>query len=321
MKFKKIISLTLTTVFLFLIGITLFWSIQIQNFKKNDFLHNEKLTFFKKSEFINLQKIIIKNSNSEFIFEKNQSQNNNWALTLPQKLEIDQNLLIELLSDTTSLTTIKILPQDEINKSNFALDNPTSQVTLIDTNNQSKILKVGILNTIDQTTYITLSDKKGIYHVEVNKLKFINLNLTDLNSQKIFSMDINQTAFFQINKKNSFTCSISNKNNIWKNQASLIIESLKIETFFKKLNDFKFQNKKMALNESKNEWNTEEKNLAFSISILNQSQIKNDYNIYGPFKESEENFYLIKINNDEIFYTNKNFIEFLTNYCLANFNI
>lgn len=200
-------------------------------------------TLFKANELESINRISLKNKTGSYVFEKiEKNQISPWHMTSPRNVTANSIFIDKLFS---SLTTNKIkntFPNDKINTSNFSLEQPNASLTFEDSvSKKSIILEVGLLNTIDNTTYIKVSDKNNIYQVEVPSVSLENATILDLIESKIFSIDLESINSFRVvfNKNSSSDINIHKNNSSWVSVDEKPLPQDKIEEYFQDLSTIK----------------------------------------------------------------------------------
>lgn len=164
----------------------------------------EQALVFSNKELESITHLSLKNKSGEFTFERaNLESTSQWHMTSPRDISVNSVFVEKLFSSLNVIKTKKLLDDDKANNSNFSLEKPTAILTLTDDKNQSIILSVGIMNTIDNSTYMKISGRTGIYHVEAPSLSLENTTLADLVESTVFDINFNTMVSFKIFKKAS----------------------------------------------------------------------------------------------------------------------
>ncbi|WP_127716999.1 DUF4340 domain-containing protein [Halobacteriovorax sp. HLS] len=145
-----------------------------------------------------IQTIELKNRLGEFTLSKSNAQT--WSLTSPRNLPSSQDTIQTILDNLKEIRIRKILPKDAINISNYSLDTPQMKVKLKYFGGKESELSVGLVNPIDKSTYVTLSNQEAIYRVDSLKGSLESLNLASFIDSKIFTQKIGSIKQFKIYK-------------------------------------------------------------------------------------------------------------------------
>ena len=286
----------------------------------------EQSLVFSNKELENVTRLSLKNKSGEFTFERSDTDPaSTWRMTSPRDISVNSVFVEKLFSSLNIIKTKKLLDDDKTNNSNFSLEKPTAILTL--TNNQDKkiVLSVGIMNTIDNSTYMKISARTGIYHVEAPSITLENITLADLVESSVFDINFKTMVSFKIFKKNSNTAifEIVKKEGIWLNQEEKPLDSKRLEDMIDDFNTLKSSftldsptdNQKkqtqqlLAAPEFTLKIEKEDKsNLLFKVSAITRSLIE------VPLKD--EAHFIINENHSPVVYIVKK--DFLTLFDLTN---
>lgn len=145
----------------------------------------------------------IKLTNRLGTFEVERQSKKDWILKSPRTMPAKAATIQELIKALGSLKIIKVLKNDALNRSSFSLDNPLVEVNM-ETELEEKIkLKLGLINPIDNSAYITLSSSDMIYQVEAPNVRLEALELGSFIDSRIFSMNFEDVIDFQVLRNKS----------------------------------------------------------------------------------------------------------------------
>ena len=83
----------------------------------------------------------------------------------------------------------KIYQQDPINKSNFSLDTPLIEIELFHENESVNKLLFGLVNPIDNSTYVMKSGMEAIYHIDGLKDTLETFDFVNFIDSRIIAFD------------------------------------------------------------------------------------------------------------------------------------
>lgn len=138
-----------------------------------------------------------KNNLGQFNLEKS----DHWLLTAPRRIDANIKTIEVIKNAIGSLKIRKIYPKDTINMSNFQLESPSLSLTL-QNKTEKKTIHFGLINSIDNSTYLTLEGLDAIYHVDNILPKLERLSLPDFVDSRIFTMNIADIQSFKIFRQN-----------------------------------------------------------------------------------------------------------------------
>ncbi len=199
---KKWVSNSLLLVFTVLVIFSGFLSEMLKAPIKNSSEIIEQSLVFKNKELDLVNKISLKNKAGEFIFERaNLEDKSLWNMTSPKTVASSSVLIEKLFNSLNRIKTKKLIPDTKTNSLNFSLEKPTATLTLTDKNQKTYLVEIGLINTIDQSTYIRISGRNGIFHVEAPSESLENLTLDNFIEATIFQFPIQDILSFKISKK------------------------------------------------------------------------------------------------------------------------
>ena len=146
------------------------------------------------------------------------------------------------------------------------------------------------MNTIDNSTYLKISERSGIYHVEAPNVSLENASISDLIESQIISINhesIIALTIFQGNKKSGKSLFNIHKNNdLWYDSEEKLLSQEKIEEYLQELSIMKssfiietpteLQNKQL---------DSHIKNPVYSLVFEDNKANRIEYNISGMVKE------------------------------------
>ncbi|MFT6071189.1 MAG: hypothetical protein ACJAT2_001461 [Bacteriovoracaceae bacterium] len=184
--------------------------------------------------------IIVKNSLGSYTLSK---EDNDWNLTKPRKLPANTKTTQMILSTLGDINIRKVYQSDTINLSNFSLDSSDMEFSLIDAKGSRVDYILGLVNPIDNSTYIHIPQKEIIYQVDALKNTFESLDLSDFIDSKIFSQVFEETQKMRIyrNTKSSNNVQISFelKKDVWVDKNLRGQDKTKVEAYLRQLFDLK----------------------------------------------------------------------------------
>jgi hypothetical protein len=152
---------------------------------------------FTKNQIANFDQIKIENRLGEFSLAR--TETGVWELTSPRVLPASADLVSRMTRTLEGVKIRKLFPKDPINLSNFSLDNPLMKIKLTSTTkNIEEEVHFGLVNPIDNSTYIYSDTKEVIYHVDALANSLEGLGLSDFVDSKVFTMNTDQIASFEL---------------------------------------------------------------------------------------------------------------------------
>lgn len=196
-KQRKLISNTLFLTFLALIVASAFLSDALKAPLKthNEFI--EETLVFGQKELEDITQISLTNKTGTYVFTKAEDS---WLMILPKEYKKNSIFIEKLYNSLMTIKTKKQVADNAENASRFSLDKPSATLTL--SNDLKTIaIDIGIMNTIDNSTYVKISEKFGIYHIEAPSRSLENITVADLIETKTLDLRPEHLKSFKITRK------------------------------------------------------------------------------------------------------------------------
>lgn len=316
MKNRKIISNLVLILFFLLVGAAALLTQVFQNPLKNSGKVIEQVRLFTNNELSSIDKLILKNKSGEYTFERDPiNQITPWHMTTPRNISANSVFIDKLFTSLSFTKVKKVFPEEKINYSNFSLDRPTSTLTLIDQEGKTTTILVGLMNSIDNSTYLKIDGRPGIFHVDAPAISLENATILDLIESQIISIDLDTILSFRIyhgNKKTNPALEIKKKSEGWIDREGTTLSADKIDDYLGELSSLKstFIIDKPTEGQ-KRQIATLSHNAVFIISVEDVKGNVIDYNISALTKEisdldlKNEEYFVVTISNNSSSYVVK----------------
>ena len=143
-----------------------------------------------KDDLNNTKSIEFQNKMGKFTIHRHQD---GWQITSPQTLQIKGKIIEQLLSTLGNMKIAKIFNNELINRSNFLLENPQVTIKLI-LQGKEKYLRFGIINPIDNSTYLLVDKDDVIFNVNVLDFPLSSISITELIDDRAFPINIEKVT-------------------------------------------------------------------------------------------------------------------------------
>lgn len=313
---RKLISNLVLLLFVMLVGASALLTDIFKNPIKSGSQVIEQVRLFTNNELSTINKIVLKNKSGEYAFERDpNNQISPWRMTAPREISGNSVFIDKLFTSLSFSKVKKVFPEEKINYSNFSLDKPTTTLTLIDQAGKTTTILVGLMNTIDNSTYLKISDKSGIFHVDAPTVSLENATIVDLVESQIISIDLETIQSFRIfrtSKKSTPALEILRKNDGWYDRDNALLSADKIEDYFHELADLKssFIIDKPT-DPQKRQVSALSRNPVYIVSVEDNKGNIIDYNISGLTRELSdldlkgEDYFVVTLSNNPTAYVVK----------------
>lgn len=318
MQKRKIASNLILFLFFILVSLAALFSDIFQTPIKTASEVIEQTRLFTAADLGQIKRISLKNKSGEYIFErKGNNQISPWHMIAPRNISANSLFIEKLFNSLTVIKVKKVFPDEKINTSNFSIDKPTATLDLFDQNGKAINLQVGLMNTIDNSTYLKIAGKKGIYHVEAPAVSLENATILDLIESQIISIDLQTIVSLKISSNKKTTLEIRKKDGNWFDNEDNTLAIDKIDDYFQELSGLKstFILDKQT-DSQKRQINSLAKNAVYTITIEDNLANKIDYDISTMINSlseldlKNEEYFVVTISNNETAYiVKKEFFE------------
>ena len=282
----------------------------------SDIIDQAKL--FTMADLNQIHRFSLKNKSGEYIFVRNENnQASPWQMIAPREIAANALFIENLFKTLTTIKVKRIFPEVLINNSNFSIDKPTATLELIGQAEKSINIKVGLINTIDNSTYLKIAERNGIYHVEAPEISLEKVSLIDLIESQIFSLNVKAIVSFKINQNKKTILEIMKKNEEWVDSNKNIFLSPKVDDYFQELSTLKSTFILDTQTDAQKKQISEIiKNPEYLIIIVDNLKNTNEYRVSETIKslsgidlKDEEYFIVTTSNNTNIYVVKKDFID------------
>lgn len=142
---------------------------------------------FNPEEMQLIRAITINNKLGAYRLERSEPyEQNRWLLTTPRRLDANAQTISLIFETLKNINIKKVFDKDPINLASFSLNSPVMTIELETLGSDAKsLLEVGLINPIDNSTYLTFKGQEAIFQTEALQYpletfdlgQFINTNL------------------------------------------------------------------------------------------------------------------------------------------------
>ncbi|MDP7322184.1 MAG: DUF4340 domain-containing protein [Bacteriovoracaceae bacterium] len=169
----------------------------------------------------NIDALSFKNRLGEFSVKK---EKDGWYLQKPRVVPAKEKTIKQIINTLANIKIITIHKHEPINFQSFSLDRPVMDINLISKDQEKINVKIGLINPIDNTSFLTVSGHNRIYQTKLFENKLAALELSDFIESEIFSMELAKIKEFKLyHNKNS-----QPYNHFSQNQGSWMAKKYKV---------------------------------------------------------------------------------------------
>ena len=233
-------------------------------------------------------------------------ENNNWVLKEPRVMPAKIETVSSILKSLEKISVYTIHQLEPINIQSFSLDKPTIEIDIYTKLDEKVNIKFGIINPINNTSYVQVSGKERIYQINLFKNKFDSLDLSDFIDSRIFSLKVSDVQRFQLfqYKSNKPFNDLTLINDTWKSGKYNTISNNSVETTLKNIFNINTHMIIDKMNDKlENFINNYLDNPLYKIIITNKDKTQISYTVSTAIKAVPElklekrQYFLIKASN------------------------
>ncbi len=147
-------------------------------------------TLFARKTLNDIQRFSLTNRFGTFKFSKSFGTQtlNSWSMEFPRKLPTDSAAVENILNSLTNIKIREIYSHDAINISNYSLDSPLIEITAQNSRGRVNTIKFGLVNPLNNSTYIYTSQGDAIYHVDAFSHSMDSVGITNFVDVRVFAL-------------------------------------------------------------------------------------------------------------------------------------
>lgn len=204
------------------------------------------------NELQHLKSLKLTNKHGTFLFENTHSEGNlngPWQMVEPQALKLKDDVVTRIIEALNIIRVRNFYQLEPINITNFSLDNPT--LTLLFTNSRGKSyeVKMGLINPIDNSAYLSLSSQDQIYQIEPIEISLESYDFPQLVESRVLALNTATLASIEIYGDRGLELKILKRDADWFDQSGTQLANAKVARFLEKLEDIKSYSILNKLNE------------------------------------------------------------------------
>lgn len=237
----------------------------------------------------NISTVRFKNRIGDFIIV---NEENSWILQKPRIIPAKTRTIEKIINSLKQLNIYTIHQYEPINFQSFSLDNPLLEIDVYSKLDEKMSVKVGLINPINNTSYITVSGHDKIFQTTLLKGQLEKLELSDFIDSNIFSIKIDQIKSLSIYRgstKQAHNRLSKDVNNFWNSKKYKMITNERVSLKIEKILGIKSH---MIIDQQNAQLNTFIGNYIkypqFRILIKTKNNKEISYKVSSPIKEFPE---------------------------------
>jgi hypothetical protein len=183
-----------------------------------------------------VKEVWLKNRLGEFQFKKEAGR---WNLTEPRQLPAEEKSLALLFKSLKNIKIKKVYQKDALTLSSFALDSPLMEVKIIHEDGDHDEIKFGMMDSISNSTYLTVTDKNSIFQIDLLNYSLENLDMADFINPRIFSQSPMKITSVKIFQGRNLKLTLNQNDGKWEGRNGRALALPKVEEYIQNLTNLK----------------------------------------------------------------------------------
>lgn len=193
-------------------------------------------------ELQHIKTMRLSNKNGNFIFENTHQEGNlegPWQMVEPQALRVKSDVMIKIIEALNLIRVRNFHRLEPINLSSFSLDNPTMTLLFNNTKDKSFEIKLGLINPIDNSAYMTISTQNQIYQIDPLDVALESWDVAQLVESKVLALNVSALASLELYGPAGVILKLFRKEDQWVDQTGEALSQSKVGHFFERLEGLK----------------------------------------------------------------------------------
>lgn len=189
-----------------------------------------------------LKTLKIANKQGSFLLENTHPEGNiegPWQMLSPQSLKVKADVVQRVLDALNVIRVRNFYRLEPINITSFSLDNPTLTLTFTTSKDRPFEIKMGLINPIDNSAYMSLSSQNQIYQIDPIEMALESYDLPQLVESRVLALSPNSLASLELYGPKGPDLKLIKKENQWVDQHGTLLSESKIKKFFERLEEMK----------------------------------------------------------------------------------
>ncbi len=194
------------------------------------------------NELQKLHNLKLTNKHGTFIFENTHPDGDltgPWQMLEPQALRLKGDVVAKIIDALNVIRVRNFHRLEPINVTSFSLDNPTLTLLFTNFRNKNFEIKMGLINPIDNSAYLSLSSQDQIYQIDPIEMALESYDLAQLVESKVLAVNIDSLQSLEIYETDGLKLKLLRKDNLWLDQNGVQLAEAKVKRFFERLEEIK----------------------------------------------------------------------------------
>lgn len=193
-------------------------------------------------ELQHLKSLRMTNKQGNFLLENTHPEGKlegPWQMVEPQALKVKDDVIPKIVDALNVIRVRNFHLLEPINIASFSLDNPTLTLTFKTFQDKSYEVKMGLINPIDNSAYLSLSSQNQIYQIDPIEITLESYDISQLVESRVLALNPESLVSLEIYTPTGLEVKLLKKEELWVDQNGVSLETNKVKKYFEKLEDLK----------------------------------------------------------------------------------
>lgn len=194
------------------------------------------------AEIQHLKSLRLVNKQGNFLMENSHPDGDvvgPWQMVEPQLLVVKENVIPKILDALNVIRVRNFHRLEPINITSFSLDNPTLTLNFKTSRNKDYEFKMGLINPIDNSAYLTLSSQDQIYQIDPIEMALESYDLAQLVDSRVLAISPESLISLEVYTSNGIELKLLKKDDQWLDQNGVVLSEVKVKKYFERLDGLK----------------------------------------------------------------------------------
>lgn len=189
-----------------------------------------------------LKSLKLTNKHGTFLFENTApdgSLSGPWQMLEPQSLRVKGDIVSKIVDALNVIRVRNFYRLEPINITSFSLDNPTLTLLFTNVRNKNYEVKMGLINPIDNSAYLSLSSQDQIYQIDPIEMALESYDLAQLVESKVLAINADSLQSLEIYSGANLQLKLIKKEGQWIDQSGTVLAEAKVKKLFERIENIK----------------------------------------------------------------------------------
>lgn len=194
------------------------------------------------NELQRLKSLKLINKHGTFLFENTDANGDlrgPWQMLEPQALRLKSDVISKIIDALNVIRVRNFHRLEPINITSFSLDNPTLTMLFTNVKNKNFEIKMGLINPIDNSAYLSLSSQDQIYQIDPIEMALESYDLAQLVESKVLAINTDALQSLEIYGQSGLSLKLLRKEDKWLDQNGETLSDSKVRRLFEQLEQIK----------------------------------------------------------------------------------